>query len=288
MHGVAPCSAISDQLAVIAAARADRVGLAPAARRSRARGRRRPGGGCRASPRPGPGSRCRRRAGRRSRRRSPPGRACRWPARSAASTNSAAAASASRRRSIGVVPAWPAWPSKARLKRVWPAIAVTTPSGRPAASSTGPCSMWTSKYARAPSNSGVAERAADRVAERDAVRVAQLQLVGLERADERAAAEERALEAQPLLVGERDQLDRHVVVERLDDREADEHAEDAVVAAGVGHRVQVRADHQRRARRRGARRGCRARRCGSPSRRPPSTRAAGPSPPPATATRAGA
>ena len=69
-------------------------------------------------------------------------------ARSAASTNSAAAPSASRRRRIGVVPAWPAWPSKARLKRLWPAIAVTTPSGRPAASSTGPCSMWTSKYAR--------------------------------------------------------------------------------------------------------------------------------------------
>ena len=46
---------------------------------------------------------------------------------------------------IGVVPAWPAWPWKTRLKRLWPAIAVTTPSGSPSDSSTGPCSMWTSR-----------------------------------------------------------------------------------------------------------------------------------------------
>ena len=153
----------------------------------------------------------RRRAGRRSRRRSRRARARRAPTRSAASTNSAAAASASRRRPIGVVPAWPAWPSKVRLKRVWPAIAVTTPSGRPAASSTGPCSMWTSKYARGAGRTA-ARRASPPIAsrERDAVGVAQRQLAGVERADERAAAEERALEAQALLVGERDELERHV------------------------------------------------------------------------------
>src|SRR3954447_21068272 len=67
---------------------------------------------------------------------------------SAASTNSAAAASASWRSPIGVVPACPATPSKYSVAWLWPAIAVTTPSGTPAASSTGPCSMWTSKHAR--------------------------------------------------------------------------------------------------------------------------------------------
>src|SRR4051794_20514537 len=68
-------------------------------------------------------------------------------ARAVASTvpiHSAAAASASRRSAIGTVPAWPASPSKTISARVWPAMPVTTPTGRPSASSTGPCSMWTS------------------------------------------------------------------------------------------------------------------------------------------------
>ena len=110
MHGVAPCSAITDHETAM-----PRRAQISSASRLQGRDRaladaRRPGGGCRASPRRGPGSRCRRRAG------SPisptvatsPGSS--FASRSAASTNSAAAPSASRRRSIGVVPAWPAWP----------------------------------------------------------------------------------------------------------------------------------------------------------------------------------
>ncbi len=74
--------------------------------------------------------------------------------RSAASTNSAAAASASWRMVIGVVPACAASPVNVTVKRDWPKIAVTTPRGTPSATSTGPCSMWTSRYPEAPSNSG--------------------------------------------------------------------------------------------------------------------------------------
>jgi hypothetical protein len=58
------------------------------------------------------------------------------------------------RSSIGVVPACPASPVKVSANRDCPAIAVTTPKGRSSASSTGPCSMCTSRYAFAPSNSG--------------------------------------------------------------------------------------------------------------------------------------
>ena len=63
------------------------------------------------------------------------------PARSTARMNSAAAQRASRRRSIGVVPAWFARPVNSRRARVCPAIPLTTPRARPRASSTGPCSM---------------------------------------------------------------------------------------------------------------------------------------------------
>ena len=64
--------------------------------------------------------------------------------RSIAATASAAAASASRRRRMGTVPAWPARPITSTRSRVAPAMDVTTPTGRPSASSTGPCSMCTS------------------------------------------------------------------------------------------------------------------------------------------------
>ena len=64
--------------------------------------------------------------------------------RSTAITHSAAAASASRRSPIGTVPAWPAIPVISIAKRLPPLIAVTTPTGRPSASSTGPCSMCSS------------------------------------------------------------------------------------------------------------------------------------------------
>ena len=54
---------------------------------------------------------------------------------------------ASRRRPIGVAPACPATPSTPTSSRVAPSIAVTTPSGRPSASSTGPCSICASTKA---------------------------------------------------------------------------------------------------------------------------------------------
>ena len=66
--------------------------------------------------------------------------------RSIAVTASDAAASASYRRCIGTVPAWPARPITSTRIRVEPAIEVTTPTGRSSASSTGPCSMCTSTY----------------------------------------------------------------------------------------------------------------------------------------------
>ena len=60
---------------------------------------------------------------------------------STARIHSAAAASASCLRFMGVVPAWFACPENVNSTRLWPTIASTTPSGRPKCSSTGPCSM---------------------------------------------------------------------------------------------------------------------------------------------------
>ena len=61
---------------------------------------------------------------------------------------SATAAAASRRLPIGVVPAWAAMPMASPTKRRLPLIDVTTPSGKPASASTGPCSMCTSTKPR--------------------------------------------------------------------------------------------------------------------------------------------
>src|SRR5713101_5397188 len=70
--------------------------------------------------------------------------------RSTASTASAAALNASCRAAIGVVPAWPAWPVKVAWSRSMPAIPETIPSGMPASSRTGPCSMCSSTKAQTP------------------------------------------------------------------------------------------------------------------------------------------
>ena len=64
------------------------------------------------------------------------------------SASSATATAASRRRSIGVVPAWLAMPTISPRKRVLPLMEVTTPSGKSSSLSTGPCSMWTSTKPR--------------------------------------------------------------------------------------------------------------------------------------------
>ena len=127
----------------------------PAVRRSRARPSRARRGRGRASRRPG--------GGRRTRPWSMP--AITFPtfgslwmrptvavrpsvsraSRSTSRTSSAAPASASRRRRMGVLPACPAIPVKTASPRLCAAIAVTMPTARSSSWSTGPCSMCTSR-----------------------------------------------------------------------------------------------------------------------------------------------
>ena len=61
------------------------------------------------------------------------------------SASFAAPASASRRLSIGVEPACAAWPVHVIGERSTPNVPSTTPSGRSSDSSTGPCSMCSSR-----------------------------------------------------------------------------------------------------------------------------------------------
>ena len=61
------------------------------------------------------------------------------------SASFAAPASASRRWSIGVEPEWAAWPRHVIRERSTPKVPSTTPSGRSIDSSTGPCSMCSSR-----------------------------------------------------------------------------------------------------------------------------------------------
>ncbi len=124
-----------------------------------------------------------------------------------------AAPSASRRRGRPC-------PSTPTSSRVAPLIAVTTPSGRPSASSTGPCSIWASTkaatWSRAKRTSPCPDRrrtpsSASRIADAGGVLLVErvLRIV----AGERARAGERGAIAHALLVAEGDDLDR--VVEPL-------------------------------------------------------------------------
>ena len=183
---------------------------------------------------------------------------------STASTHSAAAASASRRSGIGTVPACPAIPSISTAKRFAPLIAVTTPTGRPSASSTGPCSMCSSAYASTSARRRAASRDAfgveperrQRLAHRRARAIAAVEQPRVERAGDRAAAQQRRAEAHAFLVGEAHDLDRErqaraARVQRVDAIDRGHDAQHAVVLAGIAHGVEVRAQHQaRRARRR--------------------------------------
>src|ERR1044071_5770310 len=110
--------------------------------------------------------------------------------------------------------------------------------------------MWTSAQAtKASRTAGAAapgERGGPRhhVLEREAVSVGEVEPLRVEAPRDRGRAEIAGAEAHALLVGEADHLDglrRHA----LDRGERDQHAERAVVAARVAHRVQVRAEHQR-------------------------------------------
>ena len=179
--------------------------------------------------------------------------------RGSSSASFAAPASASRRLSIGVEPACAAWPRQVKRERSTPNVPSTTPSGRSSDSSTGPCSMCSSRYARRVLELRArVERAveldavlAQRVGQRDAVAVVQLpQLVLVaHRAGGGRRAEERAAEARALLVGPVDEPHRHRRLALRGDPpqhlDAGEHVQAAVEPAAVRHRVHVPADQQR-------------------------------------------
>ena len=69
------------------------------------------------------------------------------PRRTVSATMVDAAASASRRRSIGVVPACDSMPATSISYQRMPCTPCTTPMVLPSASRIGPCSMWVSKNA---------------------------------------------------------------------------------------------------------------------------------------------
>ncbi len=179
--------------------------------------------------------------------------------RSIASTHSAAAASASRRSAIGTVPACPAMPVSSMLKRLPPLIAVTTPVARPSASSTGPCSICNSAYAStspgrratAPIRAGSSPKPRKRIAHRDSGSIDRIEQCMVEGSRHRPAAEQRRAEAHALLVAEPDDLDGErqaypAGMERTHAFDRRDHAEHAVVLAGVAHRVEVRTEHEAR------------------------------------------
>ena len=67
--------------------------------------------------------------------------------RRTATATSPAARPASRRRRMGVVPAWLDWPSMVTSVQEMPCTPSTAPTATPSSSSTGPCSMWYSTKA---------------------------------------------------------------------------------------------------------------------------------------------
>ena len=93
----------------------------------------------------------------------------------------------------------------------------------------------------------VAAERAHCVGQRDAGRVASRQVCAVETAGDHAAAEVTGAEADALLIGEREHLDRvwqrpSPIAQSLDTGDCDEHPEHAVVASRVAHRVEVRAE----------------------------------------------
>ena len=178
--------------------------------------------------------------------------------RSTASTTSAAAASASWRADIGTVPAWPARPRRVSVARVCPAIAETTPDREPQFLEHGPLLDVHLEVARGPALARghhlgrVATGGPDRLEHRDPVHVGQVEPRGVEAAGEGRRAEVGDAEPRALLVGEADHLDRRrrgltLGGDPLHDRDAGENPERPVEAPRVGDRVEMRADHERRA-----------------------------------------
>ena len=132
-----------------------------------------------------------------------------------------------------------------------PAIEVTTPSdaGRRRASAPARCGSRHSEPGSGssqPARRQLAEaERGERLAQRDAVGIAQVGLVGLEHPADRPAAEDAASEAPALLEPECDGPAACARATRCGDRldrvDRREHTECAVEATTVGRRVQVRA-----------------------------------------------
>ena len=98
---------------------------------------------------------------------------------------------------------------------------------------------------------GIAACGTERIGERHPARVAQAKRPGVELPYEGARAEVARPESHPLLVREPDHLERDRQpragrVQPRDDLDREQHPERPVVAAGVGHRVEVRTEDQRR------------------------------------------
>ena len=172
---------------------------------------------------------------------------------------SAAPASASRRSAIGVAPACVAAPRRISRRSCGAAIAVTTPIGSPMRlEHRGLLDVQLDERVHGrrieprlgdPARGRSPPRAVRRRARRRRGR-ARLEGVRAERADERATADAAGAEAR-LLPGDGDHLEAAArreagVAQRAHRLDRAQHADDAVVAAGVERRVDVRAgDHAR-------------------------------------------
>src|SRR5712692_3144791 len=121
-----------------------------------------------------------------------------------------------------------------------PTMSLTTPSGRPAVSRRGPCSMCSSRYA---ASSFGSRRASAGSPVGDAA---------LEATERRRGPKEANAETRTFLVGPGDDLDRASeldlrVDERFDGFDRTQHSERSVEAATLWHRVEMRPDEERRA-----------------------------------------
>ena len=149
-----------------------------------------------------------------------PGLECRVAISRHASAVCAAARNASRRIGIGVDPECAAWPVNRSMWRSTPNVPSTTPVGLFIDSSTGPCSMCSSRYARASiafSSRVRVEHPLDvdavlgeRIDEPHALPILQLaDVVELQLARRRRGSEQAAPEARAFFVGPVDELQRH-------------------------------------------------------------------------------
>ena len=171
------------------------------------------------------------------------------------STNAAAPRAASRRPSIGVVPAWRASPSNTTLNELEPMIPVTMPISTPARSSTGPCSMCSSRQSHERRRIAACREHAT-LGQSDPLELGDEEITtptwGLEHLRSELArkcpAPERS-DQRSLFVGEVDRFEGHREIEvrilhSADDLERAEHTEGAVVSARLSYRIEVRSEQQ--------------------------------------------